>query len=75
MRAPHCAVSCGAPRPSRLKLPLQEGSAIELHGKIGVYEVGGQYQFYVDQIRPVGEGVLFQEFLRLKAMLEVRRPL
>jgi exodeoxyribonuclease VII large subunit len=55
---------------SRLKLALQDGSAIELHGKIGVYEVGGQYQFYVDQIRPVGEGVLFQEFLRLKAMLE-----
>jgi exodeoxyribonuclease VII large subunit len=55
---------------SRLKLALQEGSAIELHGKIGVYEVGGQYQFYVDQIRPVGEGVLYQEFLRLKAMLE-----
>jgi len=55
---------------ARLKLPLQDGMAIEIHGKIGVYEVGGQYQLYADQIRPVGEGTLYQEFLRLKAMLE-----
>ena len=55
---------------ARLKLPLQDGMAIETHGKIGVYEVGGQYQLYADQIRPVGEGALYQEFLRLKAMLE-----
>jgi exodeoxyribonuclease VII large subunit len=53
----------------RLKLALQEGLAVEVHGKIGVYEVGGQYQLYADQIRLVGEGVLYQEFLRLKAML------
>lgn len=55
---------------ARLKLPLQDGMAIETHGRIGVYEVGGQYQLYADQIRPVGEGALYQEFLRLKAMLE-----
>ncbi len=55
---------------ARLKLPLQDGMAIEAHGRIGVYEVGGQYQLYADQIRPVGEGALYQEFLRLKAMLE-----
>ncbi len=54
----------------RIKLPLQDGTAVETHGRIGVYEVGGQYQLYVDQIRPVGEGALYQEFLRLKAMLE-----
>jgi exodeoxyribonuclease VII large subunit len=55
---------------ARLRLPLQDGMAIETHGKIGVYEVGGQYQLYADQIRPVGEGALYQEFLRLKALLE-----
>ncbi|HUI88080.1 MAG TPA: exodeoxyribonuclease VII large subunit [Anaerolineales bacterium] len=55
---------------ARLKLPLQDGMAIETHGRIGVYEVGGQYQLYADQIRPVGQGALYQEFLRLKAMLE-----
>jgi len=55
---------------ARLTLPLRDGMAVEVHGKIGVYEVGGQYQLYADQIRPVGEGALYQEFMRLKAMLE-----
>ena len=55
---------------ARLGTPLQDGKAVEVHGKIGVYEVSGQYQLYADQIRPVGEGALYQEFMRLKAMLE-----
>ena len=55
---------------ARLNIPLQDGKAVEIHGKIGVYEISGQYQLYVDQIRPVGEGALYQEFMRLKAMLE-----
>jgi exodeoxyribonuclease VII large subunit len=55
---------------ARLGIPLQDGKAVEVHGKIGVYEVSGQYQLYADQIRPVGEGALYQEFIRLKAMLE-----
>jgi len=54
----------------RLGIPLQDGKAVEVHGRVGVYEVSGQYQLYVDQIRPVGEGALYQEFMRLKAMLE-----
>lgn len=54
----------------RLRMSLQDGLAVEVHGKIGLYEIGGQYQLYADQIRPVGEGALFQEFLRLKALLE-----
>lgn len=54
----------------RLTMPLQDGKAVEVHGKIGVYEVSGQYQLYVDQIRPMGEGALYQEFMRLKALLE-----
>ena len=55
---------------SRLKLTLKEGMAVAVHGKIGVYEVSGQYQFYADQIRPVGEGELYLEFQKLKALLE-----
>lgn len=54
----------------RLTLPLQDGMQIEAHGRIGVYEPQGAYQFYADIIRPLGEGLLYQEFLRLKAMLE-----
>lgn len=49
----------------------RDGDAIEAHGSIGIYEVSGQYQLYADWIRPAGEGALYQEFLRLKARLEV----
>ena len=55
---------------ARLNLPLQNGMEVEVHGKIGIYEVSGQYQLYADQIRSVGEGALYQEFMRLKSMLE-----
>jgi len=55
---------------ARLNLSLRDGMAAEVHGRIGIYEVSGQYQLYADQIRPVGEGALYQEFMRLKAMLE-----
>jgi exodeoxyribonuclease VII large subunit len=48
----------------------QAGEAFEVHGQISVYEAGGQYQLYADAFRPAGEGVLYQEFLRLKARLE-----
>jgi exodeoxyribonuclease VII large subunit len=48
----------------------REGDAIEAHGNISVYEVSGMYQLYMDTIRPTGEGLLYQEFLRLKARLE-----
>lgn len=55
---------------ARLNLPLRDGMEVEVHGKIGVYEPQGQYQLYADQVRLVGEGALYQEFLRLKSMLE-----
>ncbi|MBI5841664.1 MAG: exodeoxyribonuclease VII large subunit [Chloroflexi bacterium] len=55
---------------ARLRLALQDGMAVEAHGHIGVYDQGGQYQLYADQIKPRGEGALYQEFLRIKAMLE-----
>ncbi len=48
----------------------RDGDAIDVHGSISVYELGGQYQLYADVFRPAGEGALYQEFLRLKAMLE-----
>jgi len=58
------------PDAARIKLPLQDGLSIEAHGKIGVYEPNGQYQFYADLIRPIGEGALYAEFMRLKTLLE-----
>ena len=48
----------------------RDGQAVEVHGNLNIYEAGGQYQLYADLIRTVGEGALFQEFLRLKDRLE-----
>jgi exodeoxyribonuclease VII large subunit len=55
---------------AQLRLTLQDGLAVDVHGSISLYEAGGQYQLYADTLRPLGEGALFQEFLRLKAALE-----
>jgi exodeoxyribonuclease VII large subunit len=57
-------------RAQLIQSELAEGTAVEAHGTIGIYEQRGQYQLYVDFLRPRGEGALFQEFLRLKAQLE-----
>jgi exodeoxyribonuclease VII large subunit len=46
------------------------GLTVEVHGRLSVYEARGQYQLYVDEIRPAGEGELFREFLRVKEKLE-----
>ena len=55
---------------SRLTYLPENGAAVEVHGSISVYEAGGQYQLYAIDIRPAGEGLLYQEFMRLKAKLE-----
>jgi len=55
---------------ARLRFGLANGLAVEAHGYIGVYERDGVYQLYIDSIRPAGEGLLYQEFLRLKSRLE-----
>ena len=55
---------------TRLTYRPEEGAAVEVHGSISVYEAGGQYQLYAIDIQPAGEGLLYQEFLRLKDKLE-----
>jgi exodeoxyribonuclease VII large subunit len=55
---------------ARLRLNVLDGNSIEAHGKITVYEPQGQYQLIVNLIQPKGEGALYQEYLRLKALLE-----
>ena len=55
---------------ARMGMRLQSGMALEVHGYISLYEAGGQYQLYVDAVRLAGEGLLYQEFMRLKTRLE-----
>jgi exodeoxyribonuclease VII large subunit len=47
----------------------QDGEAIVAHGRISVYEAGGQYQLYVDGIQPAGLGLLYLQFEALKERL------
>jgi exodeoxyribonuclease VII large subunit len=48
----------------------QNGEKLDVFGRVGVYEAGGQYQLYAETLRPAGEGERFREFLRLKEKLE-----
>jgi exodeoxyribonuclease VII large subunit len=68
----HSALKCvmWRSRASRISFDLTNGIQAEVHGKIDVYEQGGQYQLYVDTIQPGGQGDLYKEYLRLKEQLE-----
>jgi exodeoxyribonuclease VII large subunit len=46
------------------------GDQVLVHGNVSVYEAGGRYQLYVDQIQPAGVGNLYLEFERLRKELE-----
>ena len=54
----------------RLSFSPRDGQSVEVHGSMSFYPGGGQAQLYIDSMQPVGEGMLFQEFLRLKNKLE-----
>jgi exodeoxyribonuclease VII large subunit len=54
---------------SRQPVLPNDGDALEVHGRISLYEPRGEYQLYADRIRPVGVGDLYQRFEQLKAKL------
>lgn len=54
----------------RLNFSPRDGQGVEVHGSMSFYPAGGQAQLYIDTMQPVGEGLLYQEFLRLKNKLE-----
>lgn len=54
----------------RLRMSLADGMAVEAHGYISIFEPRGEYQLYIDALRLAGEGLLYQEFLRVKSRLE-----
>ena len=51
------------------KLPAN-GDAVEVHGRVSMYEARGDVQLYVDEIKLAGAGALWQEFERLRARLD-----
>ncbi len=60
-----------------------EGEAVELRGRVAVYEPRGELQFVAESLQRAGAGALYERFLRLKAQLaaeglfetERKRPL
>ena len=50
-------------------VPARDGEAILAHGHVSIYEPQGQYQFYVDELEPVGLGALHAQFEQLKSRL------
>ena len=51
-------------------LRLTNGSLVEAYGKLGVYEVRGEYQINVRQMRLAGIGELVRQFEELRRKLE-----
>ncbi|MGZ5156423.1 MAG: exodeoxyribonuclease VII large subunit [Caldimonas sp.] len=47
----------------------KEGDAVELRGRLAVYEPRGELQFVVEAMLRSGAGALYERFLRLKAQL------
>ena len=47
-----------------------DGDAVELRGRLAVYEPRGELQFIVEAMQRGGAGALYERFLRLKARLE-----
>jgi exodeoxyribonuclease VII large subunit len=62
---------------------LRNGMAIVVNGRVAFYERDGKVQFYVESVKLIGEGALFQRFEQLKTRLaaeglfdaERKRPL
>lgn len=47
----------------------REGDAVELRGRLAVYEPRGELQFIVEAMSRSGAGALYERFLKLKAQL------
>jgi exodeoxyribonuclease VII large subunit len=48
----------------------KEGDLVELRGRISIYEPRGDLQLIVESLQRAGQGVWFEQFLKLKAQLE-----
>lgn len=46
------------------------GQQVQLRGRLGVYEARGELQLVVEAMSRVGEGSLYEEFLRRRAVLQ-----
>jgi exodeoxyribonuclease VII large subunit len=54
----------------QLDFQPRDGQLVEARGKLDVYGPRGDLQLIVDRLQTVGQGALFEQFLRLKVQLE-----
>lgn len=54
---------------SGLTFEPSDGMKVIARGRVAVYEAGGTYQLYIDEMIPDGVGTLYLEFERLKKQL------
>src|ERR1700681_4919824 len=55
---------------ARLKFRPEDGLHVTVRGSLSVYEMRGEYQFYVEHVEPIGLGALQLAFDQLKKRLE-----
>lgn len=55
---------------SKVRFQVEDGLAVVLKGRVSVYEKDGQYQFYAEEMHPLGEGDLALQFKQVKEKLE-----
>ena len=63
-----CVMFAG--RRGGLSFRMQEGQQVIVLGAVSIYERSGSYQLYAQEIRPDGEGILYERFQMLKRELE-----
>ncbi len=68
----HAQINCVIWRSvsSKIKFSIEDGLAVIAGGRIDVYAPRGQYQLYVDMLKPAGVGELELAFRQLKEKLE-----
>lgn len=54
----------------QLSFTPRDGALVEAQGKLDVYGPRGDLQLIVENLKPAGQGALFERFLQLKARLE-----
>ena len=71
MKDSRCTVKCVmfAGRASRVRFRPEDGMRVLVRGRVSVYEAGGQYQLYVEDMQPDGVGALNLAFEQLKEKL------
>ncbi len=65
-----CAMFRGRNR--NLKFKPKNGAQVVVHGSLGLYEARGDFQLIIEQMEPVGEGLLQRRFEETKEKLKAQ---